>query len=552
MKKTKLRLWVKVVIALLIVAIAGTGAFFVFKGASKDTENPNTVASDSSLQNNQVVPELLKTENNESETVNSEGQSNITPVKSNVQARGYCNSFAGYTAAIVANGGNTTQADSYFGQAGLDVNISIEDNDDVIIQDFKEGKIDFFYMTVNKMPLVCKELEDSGINVVIPYLTDTSTGGDGIVANTSFQSIENLQNAKIAVARNSVSQVIPVYLFSKTNLDTSSLMGNFIQFDSTQEAVNAFLHGEVDAVSTWDMSTAANAEESKVLFTTKEAENLVIDALIFNKDFATQNPDIVQAIINGSISVVNDLNNGIGVEEAYDIIRGAIPDFEYYDNATMKEALDSSKHLGFKKNLEVWKTAQSIYTSFSESWKLFGYETDALNVDQLFDDSYLKAIEGNWVNEKSVEQNTVVATEETIANQEALLSKSAQITFKADTAEILPNRENYEMLDEFVEIANVFNNMVVVIEGNIFIEPGDTASDEGIALSQMRADVVKQYMIEHGVTNPSRIITKGLGGSNPLPFEIADPYTQEGRAMNRRCDIKLYTGESEADKELQG
>lgn len=462
-------------------------------------------------------------------------------ITDSVQARGYCNSFAGYTAAIVANGGNTTQAGSYFDQAGINVTINIEDNDDVIIEDFKNGKIDFFYMTVNKMPMVSKELEDAGIEIIIPYLTDTSTGGDGIVATSDYGSIMDLQNAKIAVARNSVSQAIPVYLFNRTNLDTNSLLGNFVEYDSTGEAVDAFLRGEVDAVSTWDMSTASKAEDSKILFTTADGENLVIDALVVNKKFATENPDVVTKIIDGTIAVVNDMNNGINVEQAYDTIRASIPDFANYDDTDMQEAINASKYLNYRQNLETFSVAQSIYSSFGEVWKQLGFEIDVSNVAELFDDSYLKSLESKWNNEKVVEETEVVATEEMLDNKEELLSKSAQILFNANTAELLTGYdENYVLLDEFVEIAKVFNRTVIMIEGNVSLTPGNSTTEADIVLSEMRAETVKQYLVENGI-DAGRIVVKGNGGDNP----IADNNTAEGRKLNRRVDLKIYKGESD-------
>jgi len=52
-------------------------------------------------------------------------------------------------------------------------------------------------------------------------------------------------------------------------------------------------------------------------------------------------------------------------------------------------------------------------------------------------------------------------------------------------------------------------------------------------LSQMRADSVKAFLVEHGIA-ADRLSTKGLGPHEP----VASNDTAEGRQQNRRVDFK--------------
>lgn len=471
----------------------------------------------------------------------------VSHIPAEVQARGYCNSFAGYTAAIVANGGLTTQEDSYYAKAGINVSIGIEDNDDVIIEAFKNGEIDFFFMTVNKMSLICKELEEAGVDVVIPYLSDSSTGGDGIVAKEEFGSIEALKDTKIAMARNSVSSTVPVWFMNTmTNLEpeeVETIIHNFALYDSTQEAVDAFLRGECGAVSTWDMNTALEAEGSQLLFSTKEGEYLVIDALVVNKNYAIEHPEVVTAMVDGCIQVSDDLSSGNREEESYDIIRASVPDFTDYDDETMKELLESSRYLGYQKNVEVFGMAAEIYTDFCKIWEQLGFETDPEYVNSLFDRSVLEALAEKWEGKEELkEKETLVATEETIADKEALLSKSCTILFEKDSWDFLvgSEEENYASLDEFVKAAKILNRMLIKVEGNISLKPGEKATEFGRMLALKRAERIRDYMIEQGI-EPERLIAVANVDNEPeVQGVVVKKVTAE---QARNCTTSFYRGE---------
>jgi outer membrane protein OmpA-like peptidoglycan-associated protein len=71
----------------------------------------------------------------------------------------------------------------------------------------------------------------------------------------------------------------------------------------------------------------------------------------------------------------------------------------------------------------------------------------------------------------------------------------------------------------------------VRIEGHTDATGND---DANMTLSKQRAESVKGYLTQHGVS-PAQLETAGFGASRP----VADNETAEGRAQNRRTELVI-------------
>lgn len=548
MGNRKLKPWVIPALIVIVLAIIGGSIFGVSRLLNKDdSSKPDTNPSQTQQQESTTTP------TSESEKDNSETE-NTDKVETKETIKGYVNTFSGYTSLFAANGGNATQEGSNFDKAGLNVEIYIEDDDDNIIKAFESGEIQFFAMTVNKMAMVSKQLEDKGIQTVMPYFLDTSTGGDGIVTDNTVKNITDLKNVKIGMAKNSVSTAIPVWFLNESGLseeEVQKIVDNFVLFDSTQEAVDAFVRGDVGAVSTWDMTSALEKENSHLLFSTASAEYLVIDGIVFNKEFAESHKDEVTAMIDAIITTVNDINNDVNIQGYYDAIRSAVPDFADYSNEDMTAEISYAKYLGFNGNIEAFDIASDIYKDFCKVWKQLGFETnDEYN---LVSDSYIVALGSKWDGKENSDGSSITNDAEDYVDQEALITQYAKVLFNGDSAEFKTGYEqtNKELLDQFIKVAKVLNKTVIKISGHVNlgegssvwdeatqsykIAPGFSSSEFAYKLSKMRAETVRDYMISQGI-DADRIIIEGLGGDYPIDTNN----TEEGRSNNRSCEISFY------------
>lgn len=120
-------------------------------------------------------------------------------------------------------------------------------------------------------------------------------------------------------------------------------------------------------------------------------------------------------------------------------------------------------------------------------------------------------------------------------SQYVLLTMKGALLFDSGRAELKP--EIYPTLDRLGLILMTYSDSVIEIEGhtdNVPIHNAAFANND--ELSSARALSVFQYFLETTNLEPARLKHSGRGEYIP----IADNATEEGRAKNRRVEIKIY------------
>lgn len=447
--------------------------------------------------------------------------------------------WIGWKSIIDANGGLSTKEGSIYDKLGINVNISIINDANQSSNALISGKLDAAGYTINRTAFLSNKFKEAGKDIIMPYITNFSNGGDGIIASSSIKTVDDLKTAKIGVPQFSEAHSLVIWFVNQSDIsdaDKKKIIDGLIFFETPDEAAKAFFAGQIDVAATWEpyLTQAQNMSDAHILFSTASSSSLIMDGIVFDKKFAEANPDVVSAFIDGSFQAASLYDTNM------DTIKSVMPMFSTASDQDVKDNCSSAKLTTYADNLELFTgTAKTIFTDMCEVWKSIGEQVNEGLVDTLFDDKYMTALSGKYGNTEVTKlDNEPVVNEDnkkSIMETEALLKKSATVNFIINTAKFTNPAEATKKLDEFIEIAKVLDGTIIEIAGNTDPNPDTDPKDKANKLlSQQRAETVKQYFVLNGIP-ADRIITVGNGSSKP----IVKNDSEEHRAMNRRTDVSF-------------
>lgn len=520
----------KILIMLLIVALIGGGIFaglktgFIKTGDSKTKDTTQDVVAN----NEPAKVDPLTESHEEGNSVSDENE----PINLSLDE------WIGWKSIIDANGGLTTQPDSIYGKLGINVNINVINDATQSSNALIKGDLNAAGYTINRTAFLSKKFAEAGKDVVMPYITNYSNGGDGIIAKSSIKTVNDLVGAKIGVPEFSEAQTLVVWFVNSSDLsddEKAQIIDNLVLFTTPDDAAKAFFAGQIDVAATWEpyLTQAQNMTDAHVLFSTASSTNLVMDGILFDKDFAETHKTVVEKFIQGSLEAATLYDT------EFNAIREVMPMFNTASDEDIVANTVSAKLTTWKDNSDLLNgTAKTIYSDMCKVWASIGESVNTDLVNTVFDDTYVKAISDKFNTTEVSNTETVKVTEENkqeIEDTEALLSGSASVTFVKNTAKFSDSASAAEELNRFIEIAKVLDGAIIEIAGNTDPNPNSDPLDEyNKKLSMQRAETVKNYFIINGIS-ADRIVVIGNGSSNP----VVENDTEEHRALNRRTDVSF-------------
>ena len=137
----------------------------------------------------------------------------------------------------------------------------------------------------------------AGIPTVQVALIDKSNGGDGLAVRNNINSIKELKGKSVNVdGPGTVQHFMLSYILEKNGMSIQDVIRVTM---AAQPAAQAFVAGQGDAALTYEpyLSTVrAKPDAGKILVTSNEYP-VVVDVLVFKKDFLEKHPKIVKATV---------------------------------------------------------------------------------------------------------------------------------------------------------------------------------------------------------------------------------------------------------------
>ena len=136
-------------------------------------------------------------------------------------------------------------------------------------------------------------------------------------------------------------------------------------------------------------------------------------------------------------------------------------------------------------------------------------------------------------NLKSTNVNNQV--EITATSKYVMLNMNGGVLFNSGDAELTP--EAVKLLDSVADAIYQYNDNYITIEGHTDSNPISTAKyPDNMMLSVHRAHSVYNYLVKNKNFDSKTMTASGRGENVP----VADNSTAEGRAQNRRVEIRIY------------
>src|SRR2546423_1808085 len=144
----------------------------------------------------------------------------------------------------------------------------------------------------------------AGIPTVQVALIDKSNGGDGLAVRNNIGSLKELKGKTINVdGPGTVQHFMLSYILEKNGMSVQDVVRSTL---AAQPAAQAFVAGQGDAALTYEpylSSIRAKPDAGKILVTSKEYP-VVVDVLVFKKDFIEKNAKTVKATVDSFLAAL--------------------------------------------------------------------------------------------------------------------------------------------------------------------------------------------------------------------------------------------------------
>ena len=192
------------------------------------------------------------------------------------------------------------QQQGLFAKHGVSVKIVVYDAYTTALTEFASGKVDGSEMVIGDLLLMLDKRPSKVIMV-----TDSSEGGDQVVAINTIKSIADLKGKRIGVHFGTYGE-----LFVRKMLEASALTpADVTLVNIDPEEIPAAFPNKIDAGHSFEPFTSeAVAKGGHVIFTSKETPGLIPNVFAFSNQIAQERPDDIRAFVAAWFEAVDWMN----------------------------------------------------------------------------------------------------------------------------------------------------------------------------------------------------------------------------------------------------
>ena len=248
--------------------------------------------------------------------------------------------------------------------------------------------------------------------------------------------------------------------------------------------------------------------------------------------------EIVIASLNNSFSVITGGTDTIGNGDLVGAGVSMLSDYDIYLNEMANSTASNATQEAVQEATEVGGGSSDTENSASGDATANASSMTEEEIKEEYENMSLSETEqmAQEIEAKAKELGISSLIDVDYTADYVVIQINGALLFESGSADI--QRDAYDILDKLGQIVEIYEKHIVEIEGHTDNVPISTAQFANTrVLSTFRALAVADYMIDNTDVSPKYIKYSGRGEYDP----VASNKTAEGRAKNRRVEIKLYS-----------
>lgn len=478
--------------------------------------------------------------------------------------------WGGYAAIFAANGGSKPSKDSLFYKKGkFAVEFVKTESAKEQLDGFAAGRFLALWSSMDSLPLLHQALKSDRRAIPQVFgIFDWSTGGDGILVKEGIRGAKDLKGKTVLTSGNTPNNFFLLWLLAQVGVSPSEV--KLLYLPDGPAALKAFKsRADIDAWVTWspfmeecvDSGSKNFVRGSRLLISSRDANQLIADVYFTRLDFARDHPEILTAFNEAMMEGVDLLESNPepafrAMAEFFELEGGVVEARAMLDKVHIANLPESRMFFDVENPINAFK----IYYMAREYYKAAGAipGTAELEAESVIWTKGLESIasRGLFAHQKnrvlsSFNRQSAFDIAD-LEGQKVVLAEDVEIYFEAQKIEFDIDsakeemRRNRAALSKITEQMNILGTTVVKLIGHLdttkvaefkakgtqaFIE----ASSQAKLLSKKRAEFIKKLLVERYKCDASRIFTEGKGWEQPV--DESDP------DKNRRVEVRFLSFE---------